>query len=373
MAAPGGDLATEGTTALPVVGENLAGPASHDRDQPFHNPAMALNRDLSVLLVDAYGASRGRQIDVADALAGAGARSLRLANECKADIVVHANDGDPNGIAAIEVGRQANKIPQARLQAARGNAHAFLAARRFDVVDIDPFGSPSPFLDAAVRATRHNGLVCVTATDTAALAGTYPRVCRRRYGAEPAGQGTPWAREAGLRILAGAVVRSAGRFDRAAIPVLSVAQDHWMRVVCKVKDQRGGSSVANRLGWAWHDSDVPVTSGRPRPEAAGPLWLGPLHEASILAAMQDLTADTSKAGRLLGALADEADAPPFHVDPGALQRHFGEPMPRRDIFIKALIAAGHGAARTHLDPQGIRTDASLEEIGKVWDALHANP
>ena len=36
---------------------------------------------------------------------------------------------------------------------------------QFDCVDIDPYGSPSPFIDAAVQCVSEGGLLMVTATD----------------------------------------------------------------------------------------------------------------------------------------------------------------------------------------------------------------
>ena len=35
---------------------------------------------------------------------------------------------------------------------------------RFDVIDIDPFGSASKYLDCAVQAVADGGLLCVTCT-----------------------------------------------------------------------------------------------------------------------------------------------------------------------------------------------------------------
>jgi tRNA (guanine26-N2/guanine27-N2)-dimethyltransferase len=42
---------------------------------------------------------------------------------------------------------------------------------QFDVVDLDPYGSASPFIDAAVQAVQDGGLLCVTCTDMQVLAG----------------------------------------------------------------------------------------------------------------------------------------------------------------------------------------------------------
>ena len=37
-------------------------------------------------------------------------------------------------------------------------------ASRFDVIDLDPYGTASPFLDSAVQAVADGGLLCVTCT-----------------------------------------------------------------------------------------------------------------------------------------------------------------------------------------------------------------
>src|ERR1044071_4317399 len=87
----------EGPTRLFPPSTNLAQPArspgKREKGKPFYNPGMAMNRDLSVLLVEACARGKGREVDVADALAGTGARAVRLAREVKGRIVVHANDG----------------------------------------------------------------------------------------------------------------------------------------------------------------------------------------------------------------------------------------------------------------------------------------
>ena len=48
---------------------------------------------------------------------------------------------------------------------------------RFAVIDLDPYGSPTPFLDAAVQSVADGGLLCVTCTDMAVLCGQYSSLC----------------------------------------------------------------------------------------------------------------------------------------------------------------------------------------------------
>jgi tRNA (guanine26-N2/guanine27-N2)-dimethyltransferase len=336
---------------------------------------MALNRDLSILLVEAFARAKGREIDVADALAGTGARALRLAHEVDAPLIVHANDGDARAVKALRKGMAANGLAPARLQASEGDAHAFLAARRFDVVDLDPCGSPAPFLDAAMRAVRHGGLLCATATDTGALAGKFPRVCRRRYDAHHGLHKAPWRAEVGLRVLAGALVRSAARFERTAVPVLAVASGHWMRVVAHVEDGAQGDAALKRLGNAALDPETGngrfLAHGEAAADWAGPLWTGPLQDAALLGGMAQAAAGKTLARPketlgLVDLLRQEAAAPAFWIVPDRLQKGFRPPAPRRDAFMARLRESGFQAARSHVEPQGIRTDADLAGLRAAW-------
>ncbi|KAJ1340072.1 hypothetical protein BSLG_005396 [Batrachochytrium salamandrivorans] len=52
---------------------------------------------------------------------------------------------------------------------------------RYDVVDLDPYGSAAPFLDGAVQSVA-DGLLCITCTDMAVLAGSQPESCWAKYG-----------------------------------------------------------------------------------------------------------------------------------------------------------------------------------------------
>lgn len=54
---------------------------------------------------------------------------------------------------------------------------------RFDVIDLDPYGCPSIFLDSAVQAVKDGGLLLVTATDMAILCGNHSETCYTKYGA----------------------------------------------------------------------------------------------------------------------------------------------------------------------------------------------
>lgn len=51
--------------------------------------------------------------------------------------------------------------------------------KSFDVVDLDPYGTPAMFLDSAMQTVKDGGLMLITATDMAVLCGNNKEVCLR--------------------------------------------------------------------------------------------------------------------------------------------------------------------------------------------------
>lgn len=56
---------------------------------------------------------------------------------------------------------------------------------RFDVIDLDPYGSPAEFLDGAVQSVSDGGMLAVTCTDMAVLCGNHSEACYAKYGSMP--------------------------------------------------------------------------------------------------------------------------------------------------------------------------------------------
>lgn len=102
----------------------------------------------------------------------------------------------------------------------------------FDVIDLDPYGCPSIFLDAAVQAVKNNGLLLVTATDMAVLAGNCPETCYTKYGAISLRIRS--CHEMALRILLQCIESHANRYGRYIEPLLSISADFYIRVFVRV-------------------------------------------------------------------------------------------------------------------------------------------
>ena len=187
-------------------------------------------------LLKAEAASDG--IRVLDALAATGLRSIRYAKEIPGVRKVVANDVDEAAAAAC--GRNVVENGAAELcEAHCGDAVEFMATSRnkgkdqtFDVIDLDPYGSAAPFIDAAVQAVSDGGLLCVTSTDMTVLSGNYPEVCFAKYGSMPTK--AKHLHEFALRVLVHAIETSAARYAKHVQPVLCLSIDFYIRVFVRV-------------------------------------------------------------------------------------------------------------------------------------------
>jgi len=194
----------------------------------FFNPTQELNRDITVAVLRAYREREPRAETYLDAMAASGVRGVRAAAE---GYDVTCADVDPDAVALAEENLASNNLAG---ETVNRDVNAVLHETVFDVVDVDPYGTPIPFADAAFANARN--LVCVTATDTAPLCGAHLQSGIRKYGAVP--RNTDYHPEMGLRTLVSALVRTAARYDTAARPILSHVSRHYATRVRRPRGRR---------------------------------------------------------------------------------------------------------------------------------------
>lgn len=333
---------------------------------PFYNPSMAVARDLAVLLACRLLPRGGR---VLDGLAATGALGLRIAAEQMPGINVHLVDKNPQAVALIEMNILRNELLNA--QVSRGDLNAHLAVFTYKLVELDPFGSPVPFLDAAILSLRGGAALGVTATDTAVLCGAKPEAAARRYLARV--RHTDAYPEIGVRVLLGYLARTAGKFDRAIEPVLAFAAEHFVKVYVRIAvGARRTDAALSHLGWVRFDPEkgAHTTSAEsPGPDGIGPLWLGPLADDGILARLRPGTSTGYAASLLLDRLRGEAGLPPFFGENNAMARRAGVDPPPLDAVLEALRTRGHRAVRTHFRENAFKTDAPWEDVLDAYRVL----
>ncbi len=344
----------EGATRLVVPPPPTDSGPGNSSMPVFFNPVMSVNRDMSVSF---FRALKRDSYDAIDLLAGTGAGGVRLLNEVKADWDMVLNDVNPLASGFIRRNLEINGLEATVTELP---AHKAIADKRFDVIDIDPFGTPVPYVPFAVNATRHRGIISVSATDTAVLCGTYPEASWRRYGVRT--EKTPFKHEIGVRGLIAYVVRRFAERDRAAEPCLAFADEHFYRAFFQVESgsKRTDALLAkiNFIGY------VPETGERwvqeqPATEMIGPIWTGPLGRKSLIANMRPVS---ENAERLLDVLAEEADMSPFHYNADEFGKALHGRIPKMSDLLRALRLAGYRSSPTHFSPTGFKTDATVPEI-----------
>lgn len=357
---------TEGRTRL------LVPPGSMERYPPppepaFFNPRAKFNRDVSVAAYAALIPRLRGPPDMLDCMSGVGARGLRAANEAGARAVL--NDLNP---AARDLAARSARLNGLDVEVTGREACALCSDRsapgsRAGIVDLDPFGTPAPFVDCALRAVRHGGMLSLTATDLRVLNGPFRGACRRRYG------GTSlrvrYANELGLRLVLGCVRHVAARLGLSASPLMVESDLHYYRAYLSVRRR---PDTADNTGFIAHcyscghraasDLRECAACGR-QAELAGPLWTGPLFERGFVERMRAAAPDGCAA--LLERASGEAGLPPCYHTVDEVSARTGRQPASPGRAVRALRGAGFSASATSLDPTGFRTDAPAPEIDRL--------
>ena len=347
-------------------------------------------------------AGHGGGVRVLEGLAATGLRSVRYAKEVAGVVEVVANDMDAGAVASIARAAARNGVADI-VRPSQGDA-AFVLQRAastgrgadlFDVVDLDPYGSPAPFLDGAVQAVADGGLLCVTFTDMAVLCGAHADACFSKYDCVPLHK-AHYCHELALRIGVTAVARAAARHRRYVQPLLCVAVDYYMRLFLRVATApREANRLPLRLAHiaqcvrcdAYHTVPVATDGGKPGaplqagrwtgPAACpacgaplmlgGPVWADALCDAAwvraVLAHVNAQPADVFPHTRaricaVLGAVLDEVPgAPPLFLALDALCHTLRVSMPPRAVVEHVFRAAGYRLSVSHTNPQALKTDA----------------
>lgn len=350
----------------------------------FYNPVMELNRDLSVAAIKTYQLSRDEDITICDAFGGSGIRAIRYSKEINGVSMAVVNDLNPLAVELAKENIQENNLDNVKV--CRDDANLILRKCRgkFDVVDIDPFGTPSPYVESAAASIKAGGMICVSATDTSALCGTYRKPCIRKYGAKPLRN--EYCHETGIRILAGFLCRTFSKYKKYLDFQFSHSTEHYMRIYAKVG--KGAKSTDESLENIGYIAYCPkclhrqvFTGMAPQiplkcPDCgeswkvAGPLWCGKIQNKEFIEGMISLIPELNintelKALKLLEKCRDEANSPPTFYDIHAICRKLKISAPPIDKVISNIEMEGYLISKTHYNPNGVKTDAPLALIEKI--------
>lgn len=361
----------------------------------FYNPVMELNRDIAVLVLQAYQKRLGEEISLCEPLAGCGLRGIRFAKEVDGVKKVLLNDLNPKAAALARFNVGLNRLSK-RVIVKNDDANFVLGSyaaprKRFNFIDLDPFGSPTPYMDSAVRALRNGGMIALTATDLAPLCGVHPKACIRKYGAKPLR--TEYCHELAVRILAASLVRTAAKHDVGVKMIFAHSTDHYIRVYAVSHyGARKADETLRNLGYIIHCFNCfhrEIINGFPqaaipkrcpecnRPvEAAGPLWTDKLVdkefcELMIKEAYERGFKQHKRIMKLLSTIREEAELPPTYYVIDRICGKLKLQIPPIEKMVAALKSRGFNAGKTHFNPRGVKSDASAKTIVETLKDLNS--
>jgi tRNA (guanine26-N2/guanine27-N2)-dimethyltransferase len=359
----------------------------------FYNPVMELNRDIAVLVVQAYQRLVDRNITVSEPLTGCGLRGIRFAAEVAG--VESAIIGDINENAFklanrnVQINGLAKNVTVENREANLALAIHSAPRMRFDVVDIDPFGSPVSFLDSAIRALKNRGLLALTATDMASLCGVHPKACLRKYGGKSLR--TEYCHELAVRLLSGCLAALAARYDIAVKVVFSHRGEHYVRVYATIEYGAKSADLSlEEMGFVFHcfncfhretvrgsllsgHSRICVECGS-KLGVAGPMWLGKISDGDFCGLIEQEVEkrklkSASKIENMLTLIRNESESDVGYYVVDEMCDLLGLPVPSVGKVVEALEKKGFGSNLTHFNSRGIRSKAPAQALAKILKEL----
>lgn len=348
-------------------------------------------------------------VSILEALSASGLRSVRFAKELPGLKRVVANDFSEDAYNSIKRNINHNNVGNV-VEANVADATLLMYENRgpdaqYDIVDLDPYGSATKFLDPAVQAVRPGGLLCVTCTDMAVFAGNCPDACWSKYHSIPLK--TKAVHEQALRILLQAISTSATRHSRYIEPLISVSVDFYIRVYVRVHHgaQKANLSASKHINVyrcggcsTFHTNPVAqiVQKGKGkatvpnygppvgptcehcnhRHKMGGPYWGDRLHDFDfarrVLNSVKNFRNRYGAAERIIGMLSmitEELPDTPFYYVTDELSSVLRCSAPSASIIKSAILNANYKVSSFHGRKNSIKTDVPplvLWDIMRKW-------
>jgi len=352
----------------------------------FYNPLMKENRDLTIAVASIMRKEIGRKLVFGDSMAGVGVRSIRVLLEAGWD-EAYLNDNSERAFASMVLNLEKNGLVE-RAHPSKTDANLFheghsSTSTRFDMLDIDPFGTPVRFLDTGVRAIKHRGLISITATDTANLFGVQKRAAKILYGVNVFKTG--FMREMGIRVLLKALAEAAARSERGIEPVVSVASRHYVKIIARVlKGRKHTFQTVSRIGFlrvrranGIYEPLGPIDPSEIRIDDScillGPLYLGEVFSRSWVEKMIVERTDKNwldeSIFKIANKLLSDDQKCVGSFDLVGLASSLRIAPPSIKMVVEKLLDKGFRACRSGFDANCIRTDARLDDLIKVVKSL----
>lgn len=169
-------IITEGGAKLVISEQKVNEKGEKIESDVFYNPVQVFNRDLTLLCLRIHARNLEKLkenfdgLTIFDALSASGLRTVRFLKEMGDCVkMVYANDISEKSHEIMNRNFKENGVDLKKIVSSREDANKLLMDYRepyfkeknkdylkFDVIDLDPYGSCVPFLDAAVQCANEN-------------------------------------------------------------------------------------------------------------------------------------------------------------------------------------------------------------------------
>jgi tRNA (guanine26-N2/guanine27-N2)-dimethyltransferase len=328
----------EGQVSIETISSFEKGPGK--TSPGFYNRTMEVSRDMTVAILKTM-----KPGIALDSMAGTGIRGLRIAKETDWKVVLNDRDSRNRDIQARNA-----KLNSADVEIMNADYFCAVSSRKWDYVDIDPFGSPSGLVDAAIMNLKNEGIIGVTMTDTANLEGRSTGKGVRIYGSRSL-RGI-FSREISTRIFVKYVMERGASLGRAGKPLIVLRDGHYIRVFVKFKK---GNRVAD-------DSMRDFKTVEVEGVTVGPLYTARLYETELLTKMEGFRF-SERSKRLFDKFKNEDLMLFFYTN------FRGKDEVKKQKIVAELIRRGYRAGYTNFSEKGIKTDAGKEEYDNILMSL----
>ncbi len=345
----------EGDIKFYAGSENI-GPGPGRRSAGFYNTSQELNRNITECFLSSIKPS-----NVLDGFGGTGVRGIRIQKELGIDVTI----AEPNP-KSMEIIRDNCRMNEVQPDLFEGRFEAAVTQDLYDYMDIDPYGTPIPFIFPALSYVRNHGYIGITATDLTGLTGSAPQKTLRRYQASI--QCDSFKHEMGIRLLISTIIRYAASVDIAAYPVMSLWHSHYYRVFFRVDH---GSSRADqlmeRIGII--DKYTDLTGSAPN-NVEGPVWRGNLQDSKIMDGIRKpgSIVNDKAVNRYLELFRND-DLQFLFIDLALESQHRKRDIPQLSGVMKKLSESGISNGRTQFSYRGIKTSNPSSAISIIDDLL----
>ena len=339
----------------------------------FYNPHMRLSRLLSSLAVGAIG----EPLYIFDGFTATGVRGLRYAVENANVKEVTFNDILREALEVAEENAKRHNIPY-NLREGKAEEILWREKHRWNFIELDPFGSPHPYIYAALKhlSTWKRGWLSFTATDTGVLCGIHWKATLKHYCLRPFH--VPYCHEYGLRGLLSYVARMAAPFNLRVIPLFAFYYRHQIKVMVELR--RGEDAHENleleHIHYCRHCGESYLGWVEQCPHCSrellhgGPIWHKPFADPAFVERMErELerrnVRDREKVAELLRVIKEEQPFPPWHVSSHEIAKRLSISPLKVEALLSLLREKGIPAARTHFDKTAVKFNAPLYKVLEV--------